>query len=594
MNCKRLIHKGLRMKKIALAIVAILILFASNSYAANVPDDVQAAYDNKQYDQAITKINEAIKKDKRNEELYYLLGKSYLKLRKVDLAQEAFEKAVSIKSKFHQARYDLGKLYLETDQLEKAQKTFTDGLDKAKDPKEIGIFEDGLGLYFMKIGDDVNADIQFRKALLNDPDNITYIMHQGDVAYEGGIYAIALNAYNKALAVDSGNAELFFRIAKCKLNQKDFQGALEAIDKTLELDSSYTDAYLDAGNIYTLYAVTQKDEARRTTLFSSAIFLYDKYLAMTGDSGITNYYRGKAYFTLNDFEHAVQDFEAAHNSGVDKEDLLSLIGRSYAKLKDYNKAIEILNEYEKKILSDNPQYEWKASDAPLFLERANAYAGLADSASRALAAEDYQRALELDTADAMTYYKAGLNLYYLQDFQKALDMYMKHIEMVPDNAGAYLNIAYCYLGMKDWENTVLYCNKALELNPEYTSVFKLLANVYFQKKDYNEAIEYYGKAKEVEPSNCEFDRWIGLIHLIREDKPNPAQSITYLKKYQACLREQGKSTCDDIDVYIWIAKAYQMQNDVNNAFDWYKKCLKCDPGNEECQKQADELEFEID
>ena len=100
-------------------------------------------------------------------------------------------------------------------------------------------------------------------------------------------------------------------------------------------------------NILTLYAVTQKDESVRAERFSQAIALYDKYLGMTGDSGITNYYRGKAYFTLNDFEHAVNDFEAAFNAGIEKEDLLSLIGRSYAKLKDYDKAIEILNEYEK-------------------------------------------------------------------------------------------------------------------------------------------------------------------------------------------------------------------------------------------------------
>ena len=109
-----------------------------------------------------------------------------------------------------------------------------------------------LGLYYMKTGDDVNADIEFRKALLDDPNNITYIMHQGDVAYEGGIYAVALRAYNKALEVDSTNAELYFRIAKCKLNQKDFPGSLEAIQKTLALDSGYTDAYLDAGQYFNI------------------------------------------------------------------------------------------------------------------------------------------------------------------------------------------------------------------------------------------------------------------------------------------------------------------------------------------------------
>jgi tetratricopeptide (TPR) repeat protein len=343
-----------------------------------------------------------------------------------------------------------------------------------------------------------------------------------------------------------------------------------------------------------LYAASQReDQEKQAAMFANSINLYNKYLEMTGDSGITNYYRGKAYFALNDFEKAVNDFKAAFEVGLDKPDLMSLIGRSYSKLKEYNNAIEALNNYEKSILSENPNYEWKEEDAQLFNERANAYAGLGDSASRVLASEDYEKALELDSSDAMMYYRAGLNEYFLQNFDKALEYYSKSIELYPDNPSAYLNIAYSYLGLENWDSTIAYINQALDMNPEYTSAFELLAKVFFKKNEFDSAIVYYRKTKEINPKDCEADRWIGLIYLVR-DNPQPKNCIRHLKMYLDCLRTKGENPCKDIEVYIWIAKAYQMQNDPNGAFEWAEKGLKCDPNNEELKTIYDEMDLERD
>jgi len=593
MTDKRLLYKGFRMKKVALLTIAVLVLFATQAFSLEIPKDITDAYENRNYDEAITKIEVALKRDKRNHELHFLLGKCYLKKRNNEKAEEAFKQAVKIKGNFHEARYALGEFYLKAERFDEAKKTFEDGLKKAKKDVEKGMFEDGLGLYYLALKDYSNADIQFRKAQIADRENLSYVMHQGDASYEQGIYAVALGAYKKILPKDSMNPELHFRISRCYLMQKQFQDAVSEIDRTLELDSSYTDAYIMSGNIHTLYAATQTDPDTRNQILSVAIFLYNKYLDMTGDSGIANYYRGKAYFQLNDYQHAVDDFLSSQRLNLEKPDLLSLIGKSYSKLKEHQKAIDALNAYEKSILEDDPNYEWKPEDASLFIERANAYAGLADTASRLLAAEDYDRGLALDSSDIMAYYWAGLNKYYVQDYLGSIPYYRIHIEKYPENAGAYLNMAYGFLGVQEWDSTNAYIDRALELNPEYTSAYELKAKVCFQKKDFVCAIENYQIFKEINPDNCEPDRWIGLIYLV-QDKPQPSNSIKFLKQYQACLRAQGKSPCDDMEVYEWIAKAYQMKNDVNNAFEAAKKGLKCDPNNVELKKIFEELEFEVD
>jgi len=598
MECKRLKYKGFRMNRLALFAIILTLLFTSQIFALDVPGDVQTAYDNKMYDEAIQKIQKALERDKRNEDLYYLLGKSYEKKRQFEDAIEALDRAVQISSKFHEARYDLGKLYLRTDQLEKAKKEFEEGLKKTKEGPEKALFEDGMGLYYLETEDYTDADIQFRKAQINDPDNIDYVMHQGDASYEQGIYAVALSAYKRALSEDSTNAELHYRLSKCYLQQKQFQKSMEHIQKTIELDSTYYDAYIDAGNIFTLYGNSQADEQQRIGLLSNAIQYYDLYLSHTGDSGIANYWRGRAYYIFNDFEKAVNDFEAALRIGVDKDDLMSWIGRSYAKLREYDKAIEFLDDYMKRVLAADPNYNWTAADEPIFVELAKAYAGKGDDTSRLQAKEYFEEALALDSSDAMAYYFAGLNCYYLKEYQCAVDKLMKHIDLLEasgtKNAGAYINVGYAYLGMKDWDNTILYINKASEANPEYEcDANELLAKVFYQKENHDSAIHYYKKVKECAPDKCESDRWIGIMYLVKKNS-NPTKAIEHLKMFQNCLRSQGKNPCSDIEVYELIMKAYQLKEDANSAFEWAGKCLKCDPNNEECKKTYDELEFEID
>jgi tetratricopeptide (TPR) repeat protein len=594
MKGKRLKYKGFRMKKIALLVISALFFISTQMVRAEIPSDIQKLYDDKKYDEAITKIQDALKKDKRNASLYYILGQTYVKTHDTIQAISALSDAVKYDSKLHQARYLLGKLYLGTNQLEDAKKTFEEGLKKAKDKQDIALFDDGLGLYYYQQKDFTNADIEFRKAEIEDPNNINYIMHQGDVAYEQGIYAIALNAYKKAYATDSTNPELNYRIAKSLLNQKQFKEALDYIDKTLQLDSSYYDAYIMGGDIYTLYGVQQADNPEaQQQLLSNAIFYYNLYLEKTGDSGRANYYRGKAYFSLNDYENAVKDFQSAQRQGVDKPDLMALIGRSYSRLKDYSRAVEALNDYEKSVLQADPNYQWTKEDASIFLERAKAEAGIGDSTSRLTARQDFQKALELDSTDAGAFYAAGINEYYLKDYNKAVEYLNKSLELYPDNPGAYLNIAYSYLALKDWDNTIAYLDTAQSRNPEYTGAYKLKANVYLQMKNYDSSLVYYLKWKEIEPENCEPDRWIGLIYLIKE-KPNATKSIQHLKQYQNCRRAKGENLCDDVEVYLWISNAYQLNNDANSAYDTAKQGLKCDPNNADLQKIVDDLEFEID
>jgi len=70
------------------------MLFSSNSFAQSDYDNGLASYDKEEYKKAAGSFKKASKKDKRNPEIWNLLGMSYLKLNERKKARKSFEKAV--------------------------------------------------------------------------------------------------------------------------------------------------------------------------------------------------------------------------------------------------------------------------------------------------------------------------------------------------------------------------------------------------------------------------------------------------------------------------------------------------------------------
>ncbi len=126
------------MKHLATFIYAILITFLSNSiYAApsswgkeDKMSSVEEKINAKDYQSAINELTTMVESDSKNADAFNLLGYSNRKLKRYEVAEKFYQKALELNPKHKGAMEYLGELYVETNRLDEANQMLA-RLDKA-------------------------------------------------------------------------------------------------------------------------------------------------------------------------------------------------------------------------------------------------------------------------------------------------------------------------------------------------------------------------------------------------------------------------------------------------------------------------------
>ncbi len=81
--------------------------------------------------------------------------------------------------------------------------------------------------------------------------------------------------------------------------------------------------------------------------------------------------------------------------------------------------------------------------------------------------------------------------------QKALDIYLKLLELQPGNFDAALAASVAYSKMGDWENAISYCNLAIEMKPKSYDANSQMGLVLYCSDNMPESIAYYERAMKI-------------------------------------------------------------------------------------------------
>ena len=84
--------------------------------------DAKIAIDNKDFKKAIAELQKALEEKDDDADVWNLMGFSYRQMRELDLAWDAYERALTIDPNHRGANEYLGELYLQQGQLELAKK----------------------------------------------------------------------------------------------------------------------------------------------------------------------------------------------------------------------------------------------------------------------------------------------------------------------------------------------------------------------------------------------------------------------------------------------------------------------------------------
>ncbi len=582
-----------------------VVVFATPLVAADLNPAILDALAQKDTTLVLNLLDRGIKTDPGYAVNYLLKGKISYARKNLDEALALFETTLDKKSKLYEALYYKGLVHLEQGNLEEAQKAFDKGVKKAKNEK--AMFHNGLGLLLIKQEDFSKADLEFRKAMQEDPENVEYIANLGDANYYSKIYALAINEYNKVIEIDTTYLDVYFRLARCYVAMKQFGDALDQLTVVLSRDSMYAYAWKEAGRLYTMAGLSARDPETKKQRFSETIGSYRRFLELTNDStdGEVFFNIGRAYFNLGGFPQADTALGYVLSIGDTPKNIYLYLGRSKIGTEQYREGIEFLGKHLAWLLEDDPDWAASPSDADLYRRMADAYRALDNHAS---AAENYVIASDLIPTNARLALMAAISYHQNKDYSPALEFYDRRIALGDLQASIVYNAALCALNLDEYERAIGYLKQVIEIEPTNVRAFQLLSTTYIQNlSDCQNGLEWTLKLYRSDSSNCDALQTLGYIYFASDEcETDYLKAVTYFKKALKCYKADGQDNCGNSDLMRYVAQAYHLhaaalievekkeesKKYFKNAFDWYCKVLNCNPEDAEAKKGKADTEFE--
>jgi tetratricopeptide (TPR) repeat protein len=588
---------------------SLLVVFTITLCASLHADPVieaEAMISRHQYDSTITLLKARIEKDPSFADLYYLLGKAYYFKGEYAQAETELQNCLDRKRKHEDAQAYLALTYVAMKKWSEAKAILDEGTAKSKTSK--GLFFDIMGKYYMARGEFTEADLAFRRAIIEEPNNIEYKRDLADLAFENKVYEIAIQGYREVLAIDSLDVITHYKLGKALYYQQKWAEAVKSLNNAIRLDSNYTDAYQLSGDIYMILGLAASSNGngdvgessnQASDLFKNAIWMYERMLKLGGKETLDVDYRlGQAYYNVNGFPLAVQYLDRAIANGSAKANAYSLKAKSLFRLKQYDQAEAAFTDYEKKVTKGDPNYQWSASDFDYFRERSLTYyqlffegrrEGQTDSTLLEKAVPYYLKAIELrDTTDvrgaASLYDQLGLSYYYVGKYLEAIPWFEKKIAIDTVAVKTYQNIGNCYMKLNNPDKAMEYLNKVVQINPGACGVYQTMFSYFLvERKDKKEAHAVAQKWAQCDTVGYQPYKWLGYFAI--SDKPvRKDDAIEYLLKARKRMESLNLDPCKEIDIMVWLAQTYNMYDDgtpqKKQAVDWSKRGLKCDPKNE--------------
>jgi len=189
----------------------------------------------------------------------------------------------------------------------------------------------------------------------------------------------------------------------------------------------------------------------------------------------------------------------------------------------------------------------------------------------------------------------GIEFYNQGNYDKALEYFIRALNLAPGNNVCHSNIGNCYFQKQEYDKAISYFRRAVELNQSDMISFHQLGNCYLQKKDFHNALKVFNDILKIEPSAQTFN-YIGSCHfsLGSYDKAveffrkavelDPGMKA-YNDNLQVTMKESkafGKLSPDKVNKVIELNKlglSHQNKREYEESISYFKKALKISPQN---------------
>ena len=305
-------------------------------------------------------------------------------------------------------------------------------------------------------------------------------------AVSAGLMQKALDAFDRALAIDPQDARIHYSRGVVLAQLGRMHEALAAFDEALKINPQFAKVHYSRG--LALAQLGRMDEA---------LAAFDRALAINPQDAEAHHGRGLALAQLGRMDEALaafdralainpQDARAHHRRGV----ALALLGRIDEALVAFDRALAI-----------NPQ------DAKAHHGRGLALAKLGRM-DEALAAFD--RALAIDPQDAEAHSSRGLALTELERTDEALAAFDRALAINPQFAEAHYNRGVVLAQLGRMDEALAAFDRALAINPQDARTHSSRGVALTELGRTDEALAAFDRALAIDPQDAKAHYWRGV------------------------------------------------------------------------------------
>ncbi len=189
------------------------------------------------------------------------------------------------------------------------------------------------------------------------------------------------------------------------------------------------------------------------------------------------------------------------------------------------------------------------------------------------AAEQYEKALELDSENTEIYPRLGYALVEAGDFEKAVRVYQRYVDLQPRDCNSHASLGFAYLRQDMADQAIVSYEKALRLCSDDPNAYSNLGKAYSAGGYGVEAIEAFRRAVELNPSDVV--AYEKLADLLWTRKLFPEAIAVY--EAVLALPDHGKGEKWTAWVSGRVATGYKWGEAYEKAIPFYRTQLAQDP-----------------
>lgn len=473
------------------------------------------------------------------------------------------------------------------------------------------------------LGNDNKAAEYYQKAVAMNPDDATLRLKYARVLDKLNQDELAVKEYNFALTRSSADPEILYaleRIYRKKLvekpNDAELIGNLGAIlQKEGKFDEAlqhYSKAeYLNPSNVTTRLNVGTLYQAKKD--YQNAIQAYDSVLALYPNNADANLYKAQCLAASGNKTQALEGFKTVlrldpTNSEAKKQlfetlkatmtpaEMLSYLSQdagvdkqSIDAMYDYALDLHKQNKFDDAISYYKEVLKQRGNTPEVYINLAIAYGQKKDftSATSTLNSAALKFPANKQISDALIsikeeaasgQYTEAADLFNKQEYQKALDIYMR---VQPQTEDSLIAIASCYQNLNNTNSAIDYYKKALNINPNNSDVAYYLGVIYSEKENWSQAKIYLQKSLAANKNNAKAsDLYASVVEQNNIGVLNKAIDFYEKANYVESLKLISQILTDDNKnayAYYYRGMIYDAQKKYQQAVLEYKKALQYNP-----------------